>query len=231
MIPTDIARALDAAILVPSLTRSEAESAILHCIALRALTVCVRPCDIPLAKSLCAGTETGVCTVLAFPHGVSLPESKADEARRCVALGADEVDMVANYGLARSGLWDLARADIAAVSEVTHGAGIPLKVILETAQLDLPTVAQLTEICIGAKADFVKTSTGFNGDGATEEGVATMVQTAAGRIKVKASGGIRDRTRAERFLALGAVRLGVGYTSCEAICRGESASSASAGTY
>jgi deoxyribose-phosphate aldolase len=222
-----LSRYLDAAVLKPELTRSEAGAAIHDCVRFHARTACVRPCDIVSAKRICQGTGTGVCVVLAFPHGTALPESKAEEARRYLSLGADEIDMVANYGLARSGLWDDLRADIAAVTCLTRPAGVPLKVIFETSQHDLPTIRRMVDICIEAGADFVKTSTGFHGEGATDEVVRTMLEAADGRIKVKPSGGIRDRARAEALLAMGAHRLGVGWTSCEAICAGGPAASGS----
>jgi deoxyribose-phosphate aldolase len=221
-----IQRYLDAAVLKPETTREEAEHAIGICIELQTRTVCVRPCDIELAKQRCAGTTTGVCVVLGFPHGVALTASKADEARRYHDLGVDEIDMVANYGWAKSGRWDEVRADIAAV---TDACGVPVKVIFETAQLDLPTVEKLVEICVDAKAAFVKTSTGFNGDGADERIVQAMLDTAAGRIAVKPSGGIRDRARAEKFVHMGASRLGVNWSSCTAICQGTNAKPATDG--
>ncbi len=219
-----INRYLDAAVLVPEFSRDEAIAAIQACIKIQAYSICVRPCDIELAKALCAGTETKVCVVLGFPHGVQLPASKADEARRYVDLGVDEIDMVANYGWARSGRWADVKADIAAVTAVTRRARVPLKVIFETAQLDGDSIQKLTEVCIEAGADFVKTSTGFNGGGAQELDVKRMIDTAAGRIKVKASGGIRDRERAQRFVDMGVDRLGVNWSSCVAICSGEAAS-------
>lgn len=211
---------LDAAVLKPEMTREEAEGEIRRSVALGVRTVCVRPCDIALAREICAGKETGVCVVLGFPHGSQLTASKADEARRYVDAGVDEIDMVANYGWARSGLWDLVRDDIAAVVEVCKPAGVPLKVIFETAQLEPEVIAPLVEACVAAGADFVKTSTGFNGAGASDEAVAAMVAAAGGRILIKPSGGIRDRERALALLAMGTHRLGVGSSSCEAICCG-----------
>jgi deoxyribose-phosphate aldolase len=214
---------LDAAVLKPEWSRDESIEAIQACIELKTRTVCVRPCDIELAKKLCKGTSTGVCVVLGFPHGCQLPASKADEARRYVEAGVDEIDMVANYGWVNSGLWDEVLKDIQAVSSITREADIPLKVIFETAQITQASITKLTELCIQAGADFVKTSTGFNGEGATEEAVQTMLDTAAGRIKVKPSGGIRDRQRAETFVAMGAHRLGVNWSACKAICENTAA--------
>lgn len=224
-----ISRTLDAAVLDPAMTRDEAAAAIKTCIEIKAYSACVRPCDIELAQGICNGTETKVCVVLAFPHGLQLSASKADEAKRYVEMGVEEVDMVANYGWVKSGLWAEVKADIAAVSAVTQPAGVPLKVIFETSQLDAAAIKQLVEVCIEAGADFVKTSTGFNGDGAKEEDVKLMIETAAGRIKVKASGGIRDLARAQMFVDMGVHRLGVNWSSANVICAGEG--EASTGAY
>jgi deoxyribose-phosphate aldolase len=128
--------------------------------------------------------------------------------------------MVANYGFIRSGLWDEITADIRAVTAVARPAGVPVKVIFETAFLTLDEIQRAVQCAIAANADFVKTSTGFNGEGATVEQVQAMLDAAQGRIKVKPSGGIRDRARAELFIQMGAQRLGNGYTSTPAICEG-----------
>lgn len=224
---TNICRYLDAAILKAELTQSEVLEAIKACIELNTYSVCVRPCDIELAQRHCRGTDTAVCVVLGFPHGVQLSVSKADEARRYIELGVDEIDMVANYGWIRSGKWAEVEADIAGVAKQTHAAGIPMKVIFETAHLDSAQIKQMVEVCVRAGADFVKTSTGFNGDGAKVEDVQTMLDAAAGRIQVKPSGGIRDRADAQRFVEMGAHRLGVGWTSCKAICEDSAAQSSS----
>lgn len=217
-------RYLDAAVLKPEITQAEATEAIKACIALETFSVCVRPCDIALAQSLCEGSQTKVCVVLGFPHGDQLSGSKADEARHYTEVGVDEIDMVANYGRAKSGEWDAVRADIAGVAEQTKAAGLLLKVIFETAQLNADEIRRLTEVSIDAGADFIKTSTGFNGDGAKESDVRLMLDTANGRAKVKPSGGIRDAASAQRFIDMGAARLGVGWTSCAAICEGGKAS-------
>ena len=228
---TDLARYLDAAILKPETTRDEFTAAVRSCIDLNAFSVCVRPCDIGPARELCAGTQTKVCVVLGFPHGCQLTASKVDEARRYLEAGVDEIDMVANYGWAKSGRWNAVRDDIAAVVDICKPTGVPLKVIFETAQLDHEQIAQLTEICAETGADFVKTSTGFNGEGAREEDVKLMLETAAGRCKVKPSGGIRDAERARMFVEMGVHRLGVNWSSCEAICQGAASSADASGSY
>ena len=199
-----INRYLDAAILKPELTREEAIAAIQDCIKWKAKTVCVRPCDIELAKKMTKNTETGVSCVLAFPHGSTTTEVKAFEAKAYIKLGTDEIDMVANYGMIRSHDWSYVEADIRAVAKVCKAKKTPLKVIFETCQLSVEEIARTTEICISAGADFVKTSTGFSAAGATPEAVKIMVETAKGRIKVKASGSIRDQKTAMGYIEMGA---------------------------
>lgn len=219
----DINRYLDHAVLKPEMTRQEAIEAIRLGIDYKVRTVCVRPCDIELAVEMCRGTETEVSCVLAFPHGCTSSLAKADEARRYIAAGTHEIDMVANYGFIRSALWDEVVADIRAVTEVARPAGVLVKVIFETAHLTLDEIRRTTECAIEAGADFVKTSTGFGGPGATVEGVQAMLDAAQGRIKVKPSGGIRNRADAERFIEMGAERIGNGYSSTPAICAGSAA--------
>lgn len=215
-----INRFLDHAVLKPELSRDEARDAIRLGIDFEVRTVCVRPCDIELAAAMCDGTMTGVSCVVAFPHGCTSSAAKAAEAEACIAAGTSEIDMVANYGFVRSAMWDDVTADIAAVTNVARRRGVLVKVILETCFLTLDEIERATVCAIDARADFVKTSTGFAGEGATEEGVRAMLSAADGRILVKASGGIRDRERAELFIALGATRIGNGYTSTAAICEG-----------
>ena len=219
-----IERYLDHAVLKPQMSREEAIEQMQIGIDFNVRTICVRPADIPLAVTLCKNTQTQVSCVLAFPHGASLSASKADEAKRYVDLGVSEIDMVVNYGLIRSGLWDEVEADIRAVTDVARPADVKVKTIFETTALTLQQVARATESAIAAQANFVKTSTGFGSGGATQEAVKVMLDTAAGRIEVKPSGGIRDRQRAEMFIAMGATRLGIGSASTSVICQSQGAS-------
>jgi deoxyribose-phosphate aldolase len=213
-----INRYIDHAVLKPELTRAETISQIESGLQFNVCTVCVKPADIAIAKKILAGSDTEVSCVISFPHGNSLPAGKADEARRCIAAGAAELDMVVNYGLIRSGLWDELREDISAVTAVAKPAGVKVKTIFETACLTLEEIAKATEIAVECRADFVKTSTGFGPGGATEQAVRTMLKASAGRIGVKASGGIRDFAMAEMYLKLGATRLGIGATTTPIIC-------------
>jgi deoxyribose-phosphate aldolase len=226
-----INRYLDHAVLVPQMSREEAIASIQLGIDYQVKTVCVRPCDIDLAVKMCRGTQTEVSCVLGFPHGTSCTELKSTEALVYCTKGVAEIDMVANYGWIRSGLWDEVCADIKAIVEVAHAHKVLVKVILETSQLTLDQIGKATETSIEAGADFVKTSTGFNGEGASEEAVACMIKTANGQIKVKPSGGIRDAARAKMFVEMGADRLGVNGPSTPAICEGQVATAGMGGGY
>jgi len=218
-----INRYLDAAILKPEFTRDEVVEAIAESIKWKTKTVCVRPCDIALAKKMCAGTETGVSCVLNFPHGCAPSAVKAFEAKTYIDLGTDEIDMVANYGMIKSGEWEYVEADIRAVTDVCRAKKIPLKVIFESCCLTPAQIERTTEICIEAGADFVKTSTGFAASGASVEAVKVMLDTAKGRIKVKPSGGIRDQKTAVAYIEMGAERLGTNFSASEALVSGDAA--------
>lgn len=209
-----INRYLDHAILKPQMNQAEVREAIALGIRHQVFTVCVMPPDIALAVQMCAGTETAVSCVLAFPHGQALPQIKTAEAERYQELGTSEIDMVVNYGLIRSADWMGLRADIEAVTRV---ARVPVKTILETSQLTPAEIAEATRVAADAGATFVKTSTGFTGEGATPEAVRTMLEAAAGRVQVKASGGIRDYQTARMYVEMGCTRIGNGYSATEAI--------------
>ncbi len=228
----DISRYLDHAVLAPELCRTDAVNAIRIGIAFSVKTVCVRPCDIAIAKEICAGTRTEVCCVLDFPHGTGGVDAKESLAKIYLDLGARELDMVMNYGYALCGLWDRAEEEIARVVRQAHSRGALVKVIFETSEWPLGDIAKGVQTCISARADFVKTSTGFSKSGATEEAVGEMLKAAGNRIGVKASGGIRDRAAALKYIGMGCTRLGVGYKSTPAICSelSEGGSLAVAGT-
>jgi deoxyribose-phosphate aldolase len=205
----EIARMMDHAVLKPALTDDDVRRAAAMCVAKGVGGLCVRPTDAALAAKLLKGSGTTVAVVVGFPHGASRPEVKALEAKLAIGDGADELDMVMNIGKFLSGDYDYVRRDIEAVVAVAKPRGVLVKVIQESCLLTLEQVAKACEISIAAGADFVKTSTGFNGDGATVEQVEVMLKTCAGRAKVKPSGGIRDWERAVMFAGMGAHRLGV----------------------
>jgi deoxyribose-phosphate aldolase len=205
-----LAGMMDHAVLKPNCTdediRKNAEACITHGIG----DLCVRPTDVAYAKELLKGSRVTVACVVGFPHGASRPETKALEARLAIDDGADEIDMVMNIGKLLSGDEEHVKNDIAAVVAVAKPMNVLVKVILETCLLTPGQIANACELAIAAGADFVKTSTGFNGDGASVEAVQIMLDTVKGRAKVKPSGGIRDWDRAVMFAEMGVHRLGVG---------------------
>ena len=173
------------------------------------LGVCINPAYVKKAKEALKDTNTKVVTVIGFPLGANKTEVKAFETSCAVADGADEVDMVINVTALKDKDYDYVREDIKAVKIAAKEA--PLKVILETDLLTKDEIKKACEICVEAKADFVKTSTGFvkNGVGAKAEDVKLMYETVSPYgLKVKASGGIRDKETALKLFEAGAERLG-----------------------
>lgn len=217
----DVARYFDSAILKPDYTRDQVVQEIKNSIACNSRTVCVRGCDIDLAVELTKGTNTGVSCVLDFPYGYGGAEAKAAIAAIYAEKGVEDIDMVMNYGYARGGDWNTVEAEIRAVCEAAHPHGVVVKVIFETSQLTIEQIKKATEVCIAAGADFVKTSTGFNGGGATVEAVQAMLEIGKGRVKVKPSGGIRNYETAKMYIEMGVDRLGIGSTSAKAISDGQ----------
>lgn len=219
----DIARYFDSAILKPDYTREQVIEQIKDSISFNSRTVCVRGCDIDLAIEMTKGTNTGVSCVLDFPYGYGGAEAKGAIAAIYAAKGVEDIDMVMNYGYARGGDWDVVEKEIRAVCEAAHPHGTVVKVIFETSQLTIDQIKKATEVCIAAGADFVKTSTGFNGGGATVEAIEAMLEVGRGKIKVKPSGGIRNYETAKMYVEMGVDRLGIGSTSCKPICEGGTA--------
>ena len=205
-----VARTLDHAVLKPELTAADLTRHARMCIDRGVGCLCVRSCDVAAAARLVAGTPVVVAAVVGFPHGAQRPEVKALEARLAIADGARELDMVQNVGALRSGDQPAVRDDIAAVVAEARPHGVGVKVILETCFLTSAQIVAACRLAEEAGADFVKTSTGFGGGGATPEAVRTMLDAVGGRLGVKASGGIRTWEDAVRYLDMGCTRLGVG---------------------
>ena len=173
------------------------------------LGVCVNPCNVKYAKEYLKNSDVKVVTVIGFPLGQNTKEVKILETIDAIKNGADEIDMVINVGLLKDKAYDAIVDEISAIKGACQGHN--LKVILETDLLTQDEIKKACELCIEAKADLVKTSTGFvkNGVGAKAEDVAIMFNTVkdAG-MQVKASGGIRDKEAALKMIEAGAVRLG-----------------------
>jgi len=169
-------------------------------------TVCINPTYVKLAKEKLQGTSVKVCTVVGFPLGATTSTSKVCETLQAVVDGADEIDMVINIGLLKSGRVKEVEEDIRAVAQACQGR--VLKVIIETALLSDEEKVTASILSKAAGADFVKTSTGFASGGATAKDVALMRKAVGPEMGVKASGGIRDLATAAQMIEAGATRLG-----------------------
>lgn len=202
----DIAKYIDHTVLAADARKEKIEALCKEAYQNGFASVCVNSCWVSLAAKLLEGTEVKVCTVVGFPLGAMDSVSKADEARNAVRNGADEIDMVINIGFLKSGMYDEALKDIREVRKATEGK--TLKVIIETCLLTDEEKRKACELSEEAGADFVKTSTGFSTGGATVEDVALMKSVVGDRLRVKASGGIRDYKTAKAMIEAGASRIG-----------------------
>ncbi|MFN2280737.1 MAG: deoxyribose-phosphate aldolase [Anaerolineales bacterium] len=171
-------------------------------------SVCVNPTHVKLCAELLHGTQVKVCTVIGFPLGASSPEVKAFEAQTAIKDGATEIDMVLNIGALKAGDLTLAAQDIHEVVRVGHNAGAIVKVIIETSLLNDEEKITACLLAKEAGADFVKTSTGFSGGGATVEDITLMRRAVGPDMGVKASGGVRDFEDAQSMVKAGATRIG-----------------------
>nr|WP_218056528.1 deoxyribose-phosphate aldolase [Gilliamella apicola] len=169
-------------------------------------SVCVNSGYVPLAADLLKGSNVKVCSVVGFPLGAMLTSVKVFETEMAIKSGAQEIDMVINVGWLKSNAWKEVKEDIDAVFKAC--GNVPLKVILETCLLSKEEIVKICLICKEIGVAFVKTSTGFSVSGATIEDVKLMRETVGDKIGVKASGGIRDRSTAEKMIQAGATRLG-----------------------
>lgn len=205
----DIAGMIDHTLLKPAATPAQVETLCREALENRFCAVCVNPVHVAQVHESLQGSGVKTCSVIGFPLGATTTEQKVFEARSVMNAGAEEVDMVLNNGAFKSGDDEAVRADVAAVAEACHAGGAILKVILETGLLTGEEKLRACTLCVEAKADFVKTSTGFGFGGATIEDIALM----SGAVKeaglgVKASGGVRDYAAACAMIDAGATRIG-----------------------
>jgi len=202
-----LASLIDHTLLKPDATRDQIEQLCREAAQFCFASVCVNPNWVPLCRELLRGSGVKVCTVIGFPSGAHAPDVKAYEARRAVEQGAEEVDMVINIGALKSKDYALVEQDIRGVVQ-TVGRDTVVKVILETSLLTRDEIVMGSSLAKAAGADYVKTSTGFAGGGATVEDVRLMRETVGPDVGVKASGGIRSKADAEAMVEAGATRIG-----------------------
>ena len=204
----DVAKVIDHSLLRPELDDAFVEDGCRLAAEYDVASVCVRPADVVRAKAILEGTDVAVGTTIGFPHGNHLTETKVFEARRALADGATELDMVIRIGALKSGRDADVGADIAAVVEVAHAAGAIVKVIFENAYLTDDEKVRACRLTEAAGGDFVKTSTGFAPSGATHEDLALMRRSVSPHVGVKAAGGIRTLDALLDVMALGVTRVG-----------------------
>lgn len=169
-------------------------------------SVCIPPAWISYAKTLLKGSDVKITTVISFPHGNDTTKTKVFATKDAIKNGADEIDMVVNMGFLKDGRYDLVRNDIAMVKKACKKN--ILKVIIETSRLTPEEIKLASKICLEAKADFVKTSTGFDSRGASFEDIKLIKEVVKDNALIKASGGIKTLAEVKEFVRLGANRIG-----------------------
>ena len=204
----NIAHYIDHTLLKPDATEAAIKTLCGEAIEYGFFSVCVSPTYVKTAAHELSRSKARVCTVIGFPHGANLWETKRREAELALRDGASELDMVINLGAAKSGDWSVLEREIKPIVELAFAAEGLVKVIIECALLTDDEKKRATEIVAASGAAFVKTSTGYASHGATIEDVRLLHKVAAGRCKVKAAGGIRDLATAKAMIAAGAERLG-----------------------
>jgi deoxyribose-phosphate aldolase len=197
---------IDHTLLKPSATQKDIKALCAEAKKYKFYTVCVNGSYVAYAKQLLLKSNVKVCTVVGFPLGASTTEAKVFEAKQAIERGAEEIDMVMNIGMMKSENFVSVYKDIRDV-KIAIGK-IPLKVIIEISELSKNEIVKASQICVDAKADFVKTSTGFAKGGATLTAVKMIKKTVKDQAKIKASGGIKDLETAKKYIDLGADRIG-----------------------
>jgi deoxyribose-phosphate aldolase len=207
-LPHTIAALIDHTLLKPESTRAEVTRVCAEAKQASFASVCVNPFWVRLAKEALEGSSIRVCSVIGFPLGANETEVKVTEAERALFAGAKELDVVQNIGALRSGDTGLVQAELKRLANLVHDKGAILKVILETSLLTEGEKSTACELAVESGVDFVKTSTGFAGGGATTDDVRLMRSIVGHNIGVKASGGIRTLSALRDMVNAGANRIG-----------------------
>ena len=205
--PENIMSYVDLTNLKTTATGSDIEELIERAASLGTASVCVQPCFVKDAVRFSKG-RVAVCTVIGFPNGYSTAATKVFEAKDACDNGASEIDMVININFVKSGRYDEVYEEIKLIAEAVHAKGALLKVIIETCDLTEDEKVRLCKIVSEAKADFIKTSTGFGSAGAKAEDIVLMKKNISPDVRIKAAGGIRTVEAAKEMLDSGAIRIG-----------------------
>ena len=209
----DVAKTIDHSLLQPFLSTAELDKGIALARAYDVASVCILPWYLPVLAERLADCTVVASTVIGFPHGGHLSEIKIAEARRALAQGAAELDMVVNVSAVKSGEWGLVASEIREIVAIAHGEGGKVKVIFENAYLTDEEKIRLCLVCGEIGADWVKTSTGYAPSGATTEDLVLMRKHSPEHVQVKAAGGVRDLDRLLEVRAIGATRCGASATA------------------
>lgn len=203
-----LAKKIDHTLLKPDATLAQLHQLCTEARQYGFASVCVNSSNVPVCARLLKGSDVAVCAVVGFPLGAMSTPAKVFEAEQAINEGAQEIDMVLAIGRLKDRALDYVRGDIADVVKLAHSKRAIVKVIIETALLTDEEKRLACRLCVEAQADFVKTSTGFSGGGATVDDVRLMKTEVGERAKIKASGGIRDRQTAMAMIEAGADRIG-----------------------
>lgn len=207
-VPADLARFIDHTLLAPGTTAAEIDRLCDEAAEYGFAAVCVNPFWVRRSAERLRGKPVAVASVVGFPLGANATETKVLEARRALREGAREIDMVLNIGALKGGDHDAVRRDIARVADACREVGAVCKVILETGLLSDEEKVVASRLAREARADYVKTSTGFGHGGATVYDVALMREAVGPKMGVKASGGVKSAEDARQMIAAGATRIG-----------------------
>ena len=202
----ELAKYIDHTLLKAPATPKEIEQLCKEAVEHNFFAVCVNGCYVSLAKVSVIGSNVKVAAVIGFPLGAMSTEAKVLETQSCIANGADEIDMVINVGMLQSGNYQYIEDEINQINKATGDK--VLKVIIETCYLTTEEKKTACQLAMNAGADFVKTSTGFGAGGATLDDVKLMKNVVGDQLKIKASGGIRDKKTALEYIDIGVSRIG-----------------------
>lgn len=204
----ELHRYIDHTLLKPNALESEIVTLCEEAKQYHFASVCVNPCNVALVKKTLAGSDVMTCSVIGFPFGTHTTAVKCAETEQALEAGADEIDMVINVGKLLEGNTDYVEKEIAALAGLCHAKNAHLKVIVETCYLSEKNIADVCAAVEQAGADFIKTSTGYGSRGASLDDILLFKKYLKKDTKIKASGGIRSREDALKYIEAGCSRIG-----------------------
>lgn len=210
MSKSDLAKVIDYSLLKPEATLDDIKRLCEEAKRFGVYSICINPSFITIARDLLKGSDIKISSVMGFPLGMTLSQVKVYEAIEATLKGADELDIVMNIGMARSGNWDYVKAEISDIIYATKG--VIHKIIIEACLLSEAEKIRAAETVIEAGAEFIKTSTGFSRSGATVEDVRLLKSVAGNSCKIKAAGGIKTLQQVIEMIEAGASRIGTSHS-------------------